>query len=168
MSRTILNKNSEIDIVLLKKFNNNTINYYISPTIGIELYNAKVSWIDPYKKNISFGFNKYENASLLLFLKSIYNKFDNIYHDNAYNKYELYTLAPFYYEKDDFFYIKCYLPRVKNIYSIKSEFNGNVDQFTLPNKDCIYNSIVIDFRNIWETNKQAGFNMELKITKTNF
>lgn len=151
-------------LILSKKWQKKTLNYYFCPTIGLKLYNPQVSWIDPSKKNISFMFNKWENTSLLKLLQFIHDTLTTIYNDSAYSTPS--TLAPFFYEKDDKFYIRTYLPQVKGHYGIKSTFDNITGPFYIPRKDCTYNSIIIDFRNIWESDNRAGYNIELKETFT--
>ena len=140
------------------------INYFFCPTIGLKLYNPQVSWVDPSKKNLSFSFNKWENSSLLKLLNFIHDTLTTIYNNNAYNGAKV--LAPFFFEKDDRFYIRTYLPSVKGHFGIKSIFNDIQEPFNIPRKDCVYNSIIIEFRNIWESDNRAGYNIELKETNT--
>jgi hypothetical protein len=171
MSRIILNSSILNDLintntlVLQTKFKKpNGKNYFFIPNIGIKLFNAKVSWIDPSKKNISFAFNKYENLSLLNMLRYINEKLTIIYNNKSmYPK----NLSPFFFEKDDLFYIRCYLPNTKWKYHIESYFNDNSEEFFIPKLSSIYNIIIIDIRNIWEDDNKAGFNLELKETSLN-
>lgn len=153
-------------LVLSKKFQKNSagINYFFCPTIGLKLYNPQVSWVDASNKNLSFSFNKWENITLLKLLVYIHDTLTEIYNDSAYNGPKI--LAPFFFEKDDKFYIRTYLPKVKGHFGIKSVFNEIQDKFNIPRKDCIYNYIIIDFRNIWESDNRAGYNIELKETNT--
>ena len=53
-------------------------NYFITPTIGIKLYNPKITWIDNYKKNIAFSFSKHDNLNLYTMLKYINNSLVSI------------------------------------------------------------------------------------------
>lgn len=165
-SEILNNLHKTNSIILSKKFQKklNGINYFFCPTIGIKLYNPQVSWIDPLQNNLSFCFNKWENMTLLKLLQSIHETLSIIYDKSAYN--EAKPLASFFFEKDDKFYIRTYLPKVKGHFGIKSLFNGDNDKFNIPRKDCIYNYIIIDFRNIWESNNRAGYNIELKETNT--
>ena len=143
---------------------NNGKNYYISPTIGLKLYNPKVSWIDAYKKNISFIFSKYENLSLLNFLKYVQEKLAELYKAKSYNPQ---NLSNIYYEKGDYFYVKTHLPNTYKSgihYNIISVFNNEPEKFTVPKLGATYNYIIVDIRNIWEQNNLAGFNLELKET----
>ena len=152
-------------IELQRKFNKNGKNYYFIPNIGIKLFNAKVSWIDPSKKNISFAFNKYENLSLLNMLRYINEQLTIIYNNKTTNAK---VLSPFLYEKGDLFFIRCYLPNTKGKYHIESLFNNVKEDFSIPKLSLIYNVIIIDIRNIWEDETRSGFNLELKETSINF
>lgn len=136
-------------------------NYFFSPTIAIKLLNPKVSWIDSYKKNISFSFNKYDNLSLLNFLKYVQQRLVQLYNTKSYNPQ---NVASIYYEKGDYFYVKVYLPNVNNKYNIVSQFNGEQEQFKIPRVGITYDSVIIDIRNIWEKDNLAGLNLELKET----
>jgi len=167
-SRIILNSQVINDLIfsntleLQTKFQkNNGKNYFFMPNIGIKLFNAKVSWIDPFKKNISFAFNKYENLALLNMLRYINEKLTMVYNKkSSYPK----PLSPFLFEKDDSFYIRCYLPNTRGKYHIESYFNNDTEGFSIPKMSCVYNIIVIDIRNIWEDDNKSGFNLELKET----
>lgn len=171
MSRIILNSQilQELDITTNIKFQRGDgKNYFFVPTIALKLYNPKVAWIDPLKKNISFSFNKYENLTLLKMLKSINDKLIYIYNNKSD---EPVLTSPFFYEKDDLFYIRCYLPncnKLKGKYFIESIFNGQTEKFNIPLVNCVYSSIIVDIRNIWEDPSRSGFNLELKVTESNF
>ena len=164
--RIILNSEiiNEINIYLETKFQRgNGKNYYFVPNIGLELYNAKVSWIDKSKKNISFSFNRYDNLTLLNMLKYINSKLSIIYEKKSNDPMPIST---FFYEKGDNFYIRCYLPNTRGNYHIDSFFNNESEKFSIPNLSSVYNNITIDIRNIWEDldNNRAGYNLELKKT----
>lgn len=140
-------------------------NYFFTPTISIKLYNPKITWIDPYKKNLSFSLSKSNNLNLYIMLKHINSSLTNMYKHKAYNP--LSNISPFFYEKGDFFYIKCYLPNTNKKYQISSFFNNTEESFIIPQIGYIYNTVIIDIRNIWEKNDNAGFNLELKETYIN-
>lgn len=179
MSRILLNntilyeiENSKYKSILLNKnYQKNTINYYFIPTIGITLYNPKVSWIDPLKKHISFSFYKYpelkgtNNYTSLNLIKKCNDVLGNIYKNYEYDNNEK-QVAPFFYEKGDYYYIRCYLPKSKVFYNIISQYDDEniTTLFKIPSKETIYNNITIEFRNIWEdiSNSLVGFNIELK------
>jgi hypothetical protein len=162
--RDLTNIDSENKILIFKEtYKNGFRNFFFAPNIGIKLYSPKVSWIDA--KGISFCFNKHENLSLLDLLKYINSSLDKIYINyKKYNGLPSKTiLSPLYYEKGDFFYIKCHLPNSKGKYFIK--YNSDLDNdssFSKPRIGCIYNSVIIDIRNIWETDLKSGVHLELK------
>jgi hypothetical protein len=140
-------------------------NYFFTQTISLCLYNAKVTWIDSSKKNMSFCFNKYDNLKLFIMLRHINQKLIDLYNNKIYNPVS--NISTFFYEKDDCFYIKCYLPNVKNksnVYLIKDIFNSREEPFRIPKIGLTYSSIILDIRNIWEKDNKAGFNLELKET----
>jgi hypothetical protein len=167
--RFILNSEIINDLIstdtlqLIEKFQRGSgKNYFFTPTIGIKLHNPKITWIDSFKKNISFSFNKYDNINLYIMLKHINTSLSYLYKQKAYNPTD--NIASFFYEKGNYFYIKCYLPNTNNKYQIVSMFNDNEEIFTIPKVNSFYNTVVLDIRNIWEKNNQAGFNLELKET----
>lgn len=140
-------------------------NYFFMPTISLQLYKAKVSWIDAYKKNISFVYNKYENQTLYTLLKNINMDLITFYKDKYNNKK---SSSMFFYEKDEYFYIKCYLPNIKYKYFINSFFNDIKEPtFKMPYVGTIYSTVIIDIKNIWEQENNYGFNLELKETYIN-
>lgn len=176
MARVLLNTNIIHEMVNTNNLTTNIKfqrgdgkNYFFVPTIGIQLYNAKVSWIDQYKKNISFSFNKYENLSLLNMLKSINESLIGVYNKQSDNPV---PVAPFFYEKDELFYIRVYLPNLNKKYHIECSFidsqNTESSSFSIPRLNCVYDSIIIDIRNIWENDMRSGFNLELKKVESNF
>jgi len=140
-------------------------NYFFIEPISLCLYNAKVTWIDASRKNMSFCFNKYDNLNLFIMLRHINQKLTELYNNKVYNPVS--NISAFFYEKDDVFYIKCYLPNVKSKYLIKSIFNSSEEQFIIPKVGLVYSSIILDIRNIWEKDNKAGFNLELKETTIN-
>lgn len=170
LNSNILNEfNKHKSLSIFHKFQRgkNGKNYFFNSNIGIKLFKPEVSWIDPLKNNISFKFNKYENANLLKLLKHTHECLTNIYNakKEELNEDEL-CLSHFFYEKDDSFYIRCYLPKIKGKYNIVSCFNNINGQFNIPRKDAVFDYIIIDFRNIWDDkdNLKAGYNIELKET----
>jgi hypothetical protein len=173
LSSTVLNDLIyENQLNIIKKQEKSFCNYYFLPTIGIQLYSPKVTWIDPSKKNISFAFNKVDCSGLLTLLKHINDslfKYISFRHKLIHK-----TISPLYYEKGDQFYIKCYLPNLKGNYFIKcitqtSDYTQDTsftkeknENFTLPRLNCVYDKVDIEIRNLWETNKQSGYCLELK------
>lgn len=140
-------------------------NYFFTPTIGIKLYNPKITWVDPYKKNVAFSFSKIENLNLHIMLKHFNKALSSIYKQKAYNPID--NMSPFFYEKGDYFYIKCYLPNTNKKYQITSFLNNEEEPFIIPKVGCSYNTVIVDIRNIWEKDNHAGFNLELKETYIN-
>lgn len=161
LNSTILNElTTSNTLYLQKKFTKkDVVNYFFVPNIGLKLYKAKISWIDPFKKHVSFSFNKYESSSLLDLLKSVYTKLIILFKAKTGTD----TLvSPFYFEKGDNFFIRCYLPNTKGKYNIESLFNNIPEQFSIPRLLYTYDVIIVDIRNIWVDSTRAGFNLELK------
>jgi hypothetical protein len=159
-----------VDICISKFTNkNNFKNYFFSPNISIKLYNPKITWIE--NNNISFSFQKYatiennviiknDNISFLELLRNINIKLLKVFYDykenygHNHNK----DLPSLFYEKDQYFYIKCNLPNKNGKYFIKTQ-NG---EFIKPKIGTEFTSVILDIRNIWEINGKVGFRLELK------
>lgn len=156
---TELNKNNAITI--FSKNNKSCKNYFFVPNIGLQIYNAKVTWIDPYKKNMSFSINKHENPHLIKLLYYINNSLISVYEKSSGKT----NISWFFFEKGDYIYIRTYLPNLKGKYHINSIYNNEQCEFIIPRKDCVFMSITIYIKNIWEDINGAGFNIELKETK---
>jgi hypothetical protein len=140
-------------------------NHFFTPTISLKLYNPKVTWVDSNKKNLSFSFKKYDNLNLYTMLKNINNSLTYFYKNKAYNPVD--NISSFFYEKGDYFYIKAYLPNMNGKYLVNSYFNTTEEAFKIPRVGIIYDTIILDIRNIWEKESHAGFNLELKETYIN-
>lgn len=148
-------------ITLLEKYQKKSgKNHFFTPTISLKLYKPKITWIDPQKKNLSFSFVKHENLSLYTFLKNVNNSLTTLYKNKAYNP--ITTISPFFIEKGDYFYVKCYLPNINKKYYINSYFNDKEEVFIPPMLNSVYDYVIVDIKNIWEKDKNAGFNLELK------
>ena len=158
LNSELLNNIIETDgLTVMKKFQKRKSgsNYFFIPNIGIKLFNVKVTWVDPFKKNLSFSINRWENPSLIILLRHINQALSNIYKKVSYSNL---NVAPFFFEKGDFIYIRTYLPNTNGKYHI----NNNLCNFFVPRKDSTFDSIVIYFKNIWDDDTNAGFNIELK------
>lgn len=148
-------------LTLMKKFQKgkNGSNYFFIPNIGIKLFNVKVTWVDPFKKNLSFSINRWENPNLITLLRHVNTSLSELYKNMSYSNL---NVAPFFFEKGDFIYIRTYLPNTKGKYHI----HYNLGDFIVPRKDSTFDSITIYFKNIWEDDTKAGFNIELKELET--
>jgi hypothetical protein len=146
---------------MLKKNQKFGTNYYFTPNIGIRLYNAKVIFSD--RKNITFQFDKWKNQSLYKMLQYIntillqkYKKSSNKIPDVNYN---------LFYETEDHFNIRVYLPFSKSKYNIHVHDNDPEKsslEFKIPRNGIVYDVIVLEIRNVWEQDTRSGFNIELK------
>ena len=151
------------ELTLMKKFQRgkNGSNYFFIPNIGVKLFNVKVTWVDPFKKNLSFSINRWENPNLINMLRHINTSLSELYKNISYSNL---NVASFFFEKGDFIYIRTYLPNTNGKYHIYN----NLGNFTVPRKDACFDSITIYFKNIWEDDTKAGFNIELKEIETKF
>lgn len=156
---------SENEIGIIKYSSRNGFdNYFFGPNMSIKLFSAKVAWIDANAKNLSFVFDKVEYTNLLNLLKFVNSSLLNIY--NEYKEYrgfdELQIKPSIFFEKENNFYVRCMLPGTKGRYFIKSTENT---YFGRPRVGQVFDSVIIDIRNIWESNRdKIGFNLELKET----
>lgn len=167
MRNIITNSNQIVDISVFKdSYTRSVHNYFIGDNIALRLYKPKVSWLD--KSTISFGFNKYESSTLLKLIKNI--------QDEILTKLKLYKEEygfsddilpnPMYFEKGESFYIKCSLPNRNGKYLIDYYNLNDVSDkvFNIPLIGCVYDSVIIDIRNIFEDTckNKSGFHLELK------
>ena len=164
MSIVLLNKELIVElktsrsIFIVTKHQKNIINYFFSPSIGIKLYDCKISWKD--SKNISFVFNKYTNSGLFNLLKFINTILNELYNDNCFDTPK--KVAPFIYEKEDSFYIRCFVNPKKVISKFENE---EISAFHFPQTNATYKEATIVFKNIWEDKSRAGYNIELYSVK---
>lgn len=157
---SIILSNSNLNIINLKiakcKNQDEFKNFFFGPTISLRLYNPIISWADT--KSISVSFKKSsiikdckiitnDNYNLLNLLRNVNEKLINVYknYKEDYGHDTLDLIPTLFYEKDDYFYIKCNLPKK---YS--------------PKIGTIYEYILVDIRNIYEIGKKCGFRLDLK------
>jgi hypothetical protein len=157
-------------LCILKHLNKNNIaSYYFGPSISIKLWSPKVSWLNA--NSCSFQFKKYENLNLLTLLRNINSTLVELYslykESRGYSK--LNILPCIFYEKDDFFYIKCNMPYANRRYSINIDGGEDNVKFSVPRIGMIYKSVILDIRNIWEVarDNKVGFKLELKNVELN-
>lgn len=167
--------NQELKVITKRQPKTNNYNYYLTPNIGVCLYNPKIIVVDP--KYLVLQFNKSENINLLNLLR--YTS-ESIFKYVKKSNYIVQT-TKFYHiesEQETTFSIRCHLPHVKNKYFIKVElssgvshkgsqnFGGNEEsKFWLPPKNSSYDSVILEIRNMWLNNEKVGFNLELKSIK---
>lgn len=136
-------------------------NYYFTPNIGLNLYNAKVKFVD--KKCIVFEFDKYKHIQLLGLLRRINDvlkslvrsKFSELFEKEIYDLFS---------ENENVFMLRCYLPNYNGKYSIETNFG----KFNIPRVGCCYDIATIEIRNIWKNKEIYGFNNELKSVRIGF
>lgn len=135
-------------------------NYYFTPSLSLQLYNARVRFIT--SKFVVFEFDRIKHASLLGLLKSVNNsllfelrrRYSELYNKDVYNMYS---------ETDDKFTIRCFLPNSSGKYHIQVNSNQNERlTFHLPRVDACYDIATVEIRNVWVNGERRGFNLELK------
>lgn len=158
-----IHEEKTLKFIKRKQKNMDSYNYYITPNLSIELFNPKVMIVTP--KYIVFEYKKHEILNLFSLLQYTNNTILNII--KMYTRTDLKTTYNLYSEVDDNITIRCSLPQKNNKYLI-----DNIDMYTLekrtfflPKRDICINRVIIDIRNLWETNDKIGYNLELKSIK---
>lgn len=144
------------------KFQKKCTNFFFIPNIGLKLYNPYITWIDPFKKYISFSFKKSDNIFLSHLLKNINTKLQELYIKNSRNPQ---SLASFYFENKEYIYIRTYLPKTSNKYNINCIYNSEKVDFVIPRLKTSFKYIILHLRNIWEDNSKSAYHIELKMVE---
>jgi len=162
---TVLEEAGEL-CILKYTSKNNFNNYFFGPNISIKLWSPKVSWMD--NNSLSFQFEKYnqngiDNMNLLILLRNINTKLVDLYcaYKESRGHPELNVKPCIFYEKENYFYIKCNLPNVNGRYHITCE-DGS--KFIKPRIGNVYSAVKLDIRNVWEVvgQEKVAFRLELK------
>lgn len=146
---------------MIRKQQKNTkyYNYYFNENIGIKLYKCKVLYSN--ENYIVFEFDKYENLMLLQLLRNIHNmlitRLKLMYNISD----DLIIYTP-YSETDEKFTIRCNIPHIKNKYIIDCFLEEMKIPFNIPKKGIILDTVVLEFRNIWENSNRLAYNIEIK------
>ena len=93
-------------------------NYYFTPNLGMNLYNAKVSFVNP--KFLVLQFCKYQNINLLTLLRRVNDILQTQLkkeHSELFDK-DIYSMIS---EQEDTFTLRCSLPNNKGKYFIKCQ-----------------------------------------------
>ena len=165
------------ELCIFKYTSKNMFNsYFFGPNISIKLKNPKVSWMDA--NSISFQFDMFtstshkslnlddvsNNLSLLNLLRDVNSRLVDLYNNykDSRGHADIISRPCIFYEKDNFFYIKCNLPKVNGRYLVSCDDGAT---FYKPRIGCVYKYVILDIRNIWEINAQdkVGFRLELKV-----
>lgn len=135
-------------------------NYYFTPNLSLQLYNAQVMFVTP--KFVVFKFDRVQHASLLGLLKSINNtllyelrrRYSELYEKDIYHMYS---------ETDTDFTIRCFLPNSRDKYHVTVTNNQNEQLlFRIPKVNASYDIATVEIRNVWVNGERRGFNLELK------
>jgi hypothetical protein len=136
-------------------------NYFITPNLRINLFNAKLLVSNP--KFIVLQFDRYRDLSLLSLLKTVNTRIidylNRCYPVDCPNIYSLYS------EQENTFTLRCYLPQVRSKYLISYEVDGEDCKYVTPRQSSIIDCVGIEIRNIWESGGKMGFNLEVKHMK---
>jgi hypothetical protein len=162
LTTDILKKLFEENVLkIIKKQQKNThyYNYYFSENIGIKLYQCKVLFSN--ENYIVFEFDKYKNLPLLQLLRNIHNMMmTRLKSMNNYSN-DIIIYEP-YSETEENFTIRCNILHVKNKYFIECLLGEMKIPFNIPKKGVVLDTVVIEFKNIWENANRIAYNMEIK------
>lgn len=152
---------SELELVVFRKRQKNieNSNFYFTPNIGMKLYSAEIMIITP--KYVVFKFDKVKDLNLLSLFRNINNFLHSKikYHfGDFFNK----NIYPIVSENEDNFTLRCSLPNYNSKYHIKYYEDDEQKIFKLPKIGTKYACVTLEIRNVWETDKCVGFNIELK------
>ncbi len=135
----------------------NGVNFFLSPRISLNLYKAKVFFVND--KNIILEYDKFHDIYLLSMLRNINKQiiglFNDIYREDI-------STYPFFSEREKTFTIQCFVPKIKDKINVKYINEGVECNFRYPNRNCIIDHCEIEIKNIWLLNGKSGFNVELK------
>lgn len=157
---------SEQKLAILKKPQKKAgnINYFITPSLCLELYNAKVVFSTP--SYIVFEFDKVQHVNLLSMLQSIDKQLQYYLRTSFHIDNEQVQIHQIYFDKESTFTIRCSLPSFGRHPSIKylvyADVNGEDCPFKVPRNNIILTKISVDIRNFWESQSRIGYNLELK------
>ena len=112
-------------------------------------------------KYVVFKFDKVKDLNLLLLFRNvndflhrkIKNHFGDFFSKNIYQMVS---------ENEDNFTLRCSLPNYNSKYHIKYYEDNEQKIFKLPKINTKYACVTLEIRNVWETDKGVGFNIELK------
>lgn len=156
-------ENKSLKLIKKKQKNVNNYNYYLTPNLSIKLYNPKVLFVT--NSYIVFEYKKHDILNLFNLLKHanemIYKELSLFTRLDIKNVYNLYSIV------DESLTIRCSLPQKNKKYLIESidMYTNEKKQFNIPKKGICVNEVILDIRNVWETDDKIGFNLELKSIK---
>lgn len=154
--------NNNINILKKNQKDSNNSNYYFNPSMGLNLWRSKVIFTNP--KFIVLQFKIVDNINLLTLLRNIDTRLQRLLkskYSELFNV-DIYSIMS---ERDDIFTIRCHLPNYKGKYFIKNETDNGDSVFKLPLLNATIDHCMIEIRNVWQTDKKYGFNVELKSVK---
>jgi hypothetical protein len=149
----------KLDIFRRRQKNIENNNFYFTPNIGIKLYTAEIIIVTP--KYVVFKFDKIKDLNLLTLFRNINNFLQSKIKYNFgefFNK-NVYSIAS---EYEEYFTLRCSLPAHNGRYHIKYYEDNEQKIFKLPKIGTKYGCVTLEIRNVWENNKDVGFNIEVK------
>jgi len=141
--------------VMVKPQKNNQsgeTNIFFSPSIGLELFNPKVTFVD--LKTVVLTFNKSTDINLLIMLRYINKTLLSFLKPN--DKQKVYDIFS---ESDTTFSLRCHLPSFKGKFSVKYFEDNEEKRFKYPKLNCTIPFVLIHIKNIWCSNNRYGFNL---------
>lgn len=136
--------------------NSSFSNIYITPNVGLVLYNPKVLIVN--EGYLVFQFSKRDHLSLLLLLRKISETLSALVKATYCDLKDtfIYSVQS---ESETHFTLRVSLPGTKNKYFVGTD--DALSPFRLPRANATYAKATIEFRNYWEKDK-LGMNTELK------
>lgn len=148
-----LMENNALKIVRkIQKNNARDVNFFFSPSIGLELFNPQVSFVD--SKTVVLTFCKSKDINLLIMLRYINKTLSSFLTPSDDQKvYDMFT------ETDTTFSLRCYLPSFKGKYCTKYYEDAEEKRFKFPRLNSTLPFVLLDIKNIWCSNNRYGYNL---------
>jgi hypothetical protein len=133
-------------------------NMFFSPSIGLELFNPQVTFVD--LKTVVFTFSKVKDINLLIMLRYINKTLLSFLNPGEDQK-----VYDIFHETDTTFSLRCYIPSFRGKYSVKYFEDNEEKRFKVPKLNSFIPFVLIDIKNIWCSNNRYGFNLVLSEIK---
>ena len=149
-------ENASLNILVKPQKNSQAgeTNLFFSPSLGLELFNPHVTFVD--LKTVVLTFNKAKDINLLVMLRYINKTLLSFLKPNDDEKvYDLFS------ESDTTFSLRCYLPSFKGKFSVKYFEDNEEKRFKYPKLNSTLPFVSVHVKNIWYSNKRYGFNLVL-------
>lgn len=133
-------------------------NYYVTPNVGLKLYNARV--LACTSRFIVLRFERRDSINLLILLKYVSESLIYLVKQQYPDEYK--TTYDIHVDQEDYFTVRCYIPCTNGKYHINQHVDGQDVRFTIPRVNTTIKELDVDIRNLWKDNGKLGFNVEVK------